>query len=59
MAIEYVCSWCGFILYRGTKIKSIDDIAKYWGGFCPSCMSPLSRVPHKIVVRHAKRLRQI
>ncbi len=50
MAIEYVCRWCGFILYKGDKPKSAEDVARYWGGKCPRCLSPISKIPHKIEV---------
>jgi len=50
MAIEYVCRWCGFVLYSGDRLKSTEDVAKYWGGRCPRCLSPISKVPQRIEV---------
>ena len=44
------CHSCGFILYQGNELKSIDLVLREWGYRCPVCMSPLSRVPLKTKV---------
>jgi Zn finger protein HypA/HybF involved in hydrogenase expression len=39
------CHSCGFILYQGNELKSIDVVLREWGYRCPVCMSPLSKTP--------------
>jgi len=45
MPIIIKCHSCGFVLYNGNELKSIDLVLREWGYRCPVCMSPLSRVP--------------
>jgi hypothetical protein len=45
MPIIIRCHSCGFELYNGNELKSIDLVLREWGYRCPVCMSPLSRVP--------------
>ena len=45
MPIIIKCHSCGFILYQGNELKSIDLVLREWGYRCPVCMSPLSRTP--------------
>jgi len=47
MPIIIRCHSCGFVLYNGNELKSIDLVLREWGYRCPVCMSPLSRVPLK------------
>lgn len=42
MPVTYMCEMCGFVLYRGTRPKSYDDVCKQWGYMCPVCMSSLT-----------------
>ncbi|GGP22531.1 hypothetical protein GCM10007981_18970 [Thermocladium modestius] len=48
MPVTYTCSACGFVLYRGTRPKSYEDVCKQWGYVCPVCMSALE-VPGKSI----------
>jgi len=45
MPIIIRCHSCGFVLYNGNELRSIDLILREWGYRCPVCMSPLSRIP--------------
>jgi len=45
MPIIIRCHSCGFMLYNGNELKSIDLVLREWGYRCPVCMSPLSRTP--------------
>ena len=45
MPIIIKCHSCGFILYQGNELRSIDVVLRQWGYRCPVCMSPLSRKP--------------
>ncbi len=45
MPIIIRCHSCGFILYQGNELKSIDVVLREWGYRCPVCMSPLSTWP--------------
>jgi len=45
MPLIIKCHSCGFILYQGNELKSIDLVLREWGYRCPVCMSPLSRTP--------------
>jgi uncharacterized protein with PIN domain len=45
MPIIIRCHSCGFILYQGNELKSIDEVLREWGYRCPACMSPLSTLP--------------
>jgi hypothetical protein len=50
MPIIIRCHSCGFILYQGDELRSIDLILRMWDYKCPVCMSPLSRTPLGIKV---------
>ncbi|MBP1448722.1 MAG: hypothetical protein JZD41_01715 [Thermoproteus sp.] len=50
------CISCGFELYHGEEPKTVEAVAKMWGGYCPKCMSPIERRPIKIAVRLARRV---
>ena len=54
MPIIIRCRSCGFILYQGNELKSIDAVLRGWGYRCPVCMSPLSTWP--LAVKVAARL---
>jgi hypothetical protein len=45
MPIIIRCHSCGFTLYQGNELKSIDMVLREWGYKCPVCMSPLSTWP--------------
>jgi hypothetical protein len=45
MPIIIRCHFCGFILYQGNELKSIDVVLREWGYRCPACLSPLSKAP--------------
>ncbi len=45
MPIIIRCQSCGFILYQGNELKSIDMVLREWGYRCPVCMSPLGKTP--------------
>jgi hypothetical protein len=45
MPIIIRCHSCGFVLYRGDQLRSIDEVLRVWGYKCPVCMSPLSTRP--------------
>jgi len=45
MPLIIKCHSCGFILYQGNELKSIDLVLREWSYRCPVCMSPLSRTP--------------
>ncbi|MEL9991427.1 MAG: hypothetical protein QXP98_07435 [Thermoproteus sp.] len=45
------CISCGFELYRGVEPKTVEAVAKMWGGYCPKCYSPIERKPIKIAVK--------
>ncbi|MCG2870613.1 MAG: hypothetical protein L7H10_07675 [Vulcanisaeta sp.] len=45
MPIIIRCHSCGFVLYQGNELRSIDLILREWDYRCPVCMSPLSRTP--------------
>ena len=45
MPIIIRCLSCGFVLYRGDQLRSIDEVLRVWGYRCPVCMSPLSTLP--------------
>ena len=51
MPIIIKCHSCGFILYQGNELRSIDAVLREWGDRCPVCMSPLSRTPLGIGIR--------
>ena len=48
--IVYLCSECGHVLYRGWKLRTIDQIIKYYGGRCPCCLSELRKAPTRVEV---------
>ena len=50
MPIIIRCHSCGFILYQGNELRSIDLILREWDYRCPVCMSPLSKVSLRIKV---------
>ena len=50
MPIIIRCHSCGFVLYNGNELRSIDLILREWGYKCPVCMSPLSKVPLRVKV---------
>jgi hypothetical protein len=50
------CISCGFVLYRGSEPRTVEQVAKMWGGYCPKCMSPLERRPIRIAVRPAREI---
>ena len=54
MPIIIRCHSCGFILYQGNELKSINAVLREWGYRCPVCMSPLSTWP--LAVKVAARL---
>ncbi len=35
------CQSCGFPLYQGRQLKSVDDVLRYWSYRCPCCLSIL------------------
>ncbi|MGC8583910.1 MAG: hypothetical protein ACP5KY_08050 [Thermoproteus sp.] len=45
------CISCGFELYRGPEPKTVEAVAKIWGGYCPKCLSPIERRPIKIAAK--------
>jgi len=45
MPIIIKCHSCGFILYQGNELRSIDLVLREWGYRCPVCLSPLSPKP--------------
>ena len=45
------CHSCGFVLYRGNQLRSIDEVLRQWDYKCPVCMSPLSKTPIRWEVR--------
>ncbi len=45
------CHSCGFVLYNGNQLRSIDEILRQWGYKCPVCLSPLSKTPIRWEVR--------
>jgi len=53
MPIIIKCHSCGFVLYNGNELKSIDLVLREWGYRCPACLSPLSPRPigFKVVPR--------
>ena len=51
MPIIIRCRSCGFVLYRGDQLKSIDEVLREWGYRCPVCLSPLSKTPIRWEVR--------
>ena len=56
MPIIIRCHSCGFVLYNGNELRSIDLILREWGYRCPVCLSPLSPRPigFKVVPRTEK-----
>ena len=46
MPITIKCWSCGFVLYQGKDLKSVDDILKRWGYRCPCCLSTLKPKIH-------------
>ncbi len=50
MPIIIRCHSCGFVLYNGNELRSIDLILREWDYKCPVCMSPLSKVPLRVRV---------
>ena len=50
MPIIIRCHSCGFVLYNGNELRSIDLILREWDYRCPVCMSPLSKVPFRVRV---------
>jgi hypothetical protein len=56
MPIIIKCHSCGFVLYNGNELRSIDLVLREWGYRCPVCMSPLSPRPveFKVVPRTEK-----
>jgi predicted Zn-ribbon and HTH transcriptional regulator len=50
MPIIIKCHSCGFILYQGNELRSIDAVLRGWGYRCPVCMSPLSNKPVRFFV---------
>ena len=48
MPICIVCDSCGFILYRGKELKSIEDVLRRWDYRCPCCLSKLEKDIRKI-----------
>jgi len=51
MPIIIRCHSCGFVLYNGNQLRSIDEILRQWGYKCPVCLSPLSKTPIRWEVR--------
>jgi DNA-directed RNA polymerase subunit RPC12/RpoP len=37
-----VCGDCGHLLYRGTELKTADEIIQQNAGVCPSCKKKLA-----------------
>jgi len=37
-----VCGGCGHLLYRGTELKTPDEIIQQNAGVCPSCKKKLA-----------------
>ena len=54
MPIEFKCSNCGFIFYKGNQLRSIDDILKQWGFRCPVCLSIVEIKPLKFKIEALK-----
>jgi len=50
MPIIIKCHSCGFVLYEGNQVKSIDDVLRQWGFRCPCCLSTLDAIPKKFSV---------
>lgn len=50
MPLTIRCYSCGFVLYRGSSLKTIDDVLREWGFRCPKCLSPLSKSPEQVEV---------
>ena len=50
MPIIIKCNSCGFILYQGNELVSIESVLRKWGYRCPVCMSPLSNKPLRFTV---------
>lgn len=42
MPFEIVCDECGFILYRGSEMRSSKDVLRTFKGRCASCNEKLS-----------------
>ena len=51
MPIVVRCSSCGYDLYSGKELKSIDDVARRWDYRCPCCLSKLEKVTDKFTIR--------
>jgi hypothetical protein len=54
MPIIIRCHSCGFILYQGNKLKSIDAVLRQWDYKCPVCLSPL--IPWPLHIKVAARV---
>jgi len=54
MPIIIKCHSCGFILYQGDELVSIESVLRKWGYRCPVCMSPLSNKPVRFIVEARK-----
>jgi Zn finger protein HypA/HybF involved in hydrogenase expression len=42
MPLIVKCHSCGFVLYQGRDLKSLEVILRRWGYRCPCCLSPLA-----------------
>ncbi len=51
MPICIECDSCGFILYYGRELKSIDDVLRRWDYRCPCCLSKLEKVSQNFTIR--------
>jgi hypothetical protein len=57
MPFEIVCDDCGFVLYRGSEMRSPKDVMRTFKGRCGNCAEKMSIDNYKVEVAMANKHR--
>lgn len=57
MPLETICDDCGFVLYRGSEMRSPKDVLRTFKGRCGNCSAKMSIENYGVVVTTANKYR--
>ena len=57
MPFEIICNDCGFVLYRGSEMRSPKDVLRAFRGKCGNCNAKMSIENFNVVVAVANKHR--
>lgn len=45
-----VCGHCGYVLYEGNELKTLNEILREYAGVCPNCKKSLKPVTQSVKI---------